>query len=79
MYILQLMDDHCASFAALIIGFVELAVLMHVYGVNRFIRQSQKMLGTFPMCGGLWKVLWIFVTPNILIVSIWNYCPNSSI
>lgn len=35
MYILQLMDNYCASFSALIIGFVEISVIAWLVNLNR--------------------------------------------
>lgn len=32
MYVLQLMDNYCASFSALIIGLVEVIVIGWIYG-----------------------------------------------
>ena len=63
------MDDHCASFSALLIGLAEVNALVWVFGVDRFLRVAQKMLGTFPLVAPLWKVIWVFVTPTILAVS----------
>ena len=70
MYIIQLMDDHCASFSALLIGLFELFAIVWVFGVNRFLRAAQKMLGSFPMFKLLWKIIWVFITPTILAVNI---------
>lgn len=69
MYILQLMDDHCASFSALLIGLAELFAIVWIFGVDRFLRVAQKMLGTFPLFGILWKTIWMIITPTILAVS----------
>ncbi|XP_075587458.1 sodium- and chloride-dependent glycine transporter 1 [Dermatophagoides farinae] len=66
IYILQLMDDHCASISAIMIGFVELNVIVWVYGIDKFLRNAQKMLGSFPMFPLVWKFIWIFITPIIL-------------
>lgn len=73
------MDDHCASISAIMIGFVELNVIVWVYGIDKFLRNSQKMLGSFPMFPLLWKFIWIFITPTILGVSFFfeaNYMPS---
>lgn len=75
MYILQLMDDHCASISALVIGFFELNVIVWVYGVNKFLRNAQKMLGSFPMFPLVWKIIWTFITPFILFVSAQTHIP----
>lgn len=70
MYYLQLMDNYCASFSAIIIGVVELVVLMHVYGSKRFVTQCQRMLGKVKFHSTLWCICWLYITPGILSVSI---------
>ena len=71
MYILQLMDDHIASYSALFIGLAELNVIVWVFGVDRFLRNGQLMLGNFPMIAPMWKTIWMIITPTILAVSIY--------
>jgi len=68
MYILQLMDDYCASFSALIIGLVEVVVICWVYGVDRFLEDIKVMLGHFPFPKMFWKFLWSYFCPLITIV-----------
>ena len=49
MYILQLMDNYCASFSALIIGLTEVTVIAWIYGVDRFLDDIKIMLGEVRM------------------------------
>uniref|UniRef100_T1KQK1 Transporter n=3 Tax=Tetranychus urticae TaxID=32264 RepID=T1KQK1_TETUR len=81
MYILQLMDDYCASFSALTIGLIEVIVIGWVYGVDRFFDDTKEMLGKYPYPKNYWKLLLKWVTPSIiamiLICSIFNTVPSS--
>ncbi|CAG2102991.1 unnamed protein product [Medioppia subpectinata] len=67
MYILQLMDNHCASFSALIIGLVEVVAIAWVYGVDRFLDDMKIMLGHYPFHRLYWRTLWKFVCPGLII------------
>lgn len=67
MYILQLMDNYCASFSALIIGLTEVTVIAWIYGVDRFLDDIRVMLGDFPYPKNYWKTLWSFITPGIIV------------
>ena len=68
MYILQLMDNYCASFSALIIGLTEVTVIAWIYGVDRFLDDARVMLGEYPYPKNYWKALWSFITPGIIVV-----------
>lgn len=81
MYILQLMDNYCASFSALIIGFTEVLVISYVYGADRFLDDTKAMLGEYPNPKLYWKACWTLVTPIVIIVlfvfSLTNIKPTS--
>ncbi|RWS12589.1 hypothetical protein B4U79_04982 [Dinothrombium tinctorium] len=66
MYVLQLMDNYCASFAALIIGLVEVMVISLVYGVDRFLEDLKVMLGFYPFPKNYWRILWKYISPLII-------------
>ncbi|CAG0891683.1 unnamed protein product [Cyprideis torosa] len=51
MYILQLADNHAATFSALIVGSVESIAITHVYGINRFMGN----IGESEECDVLWE------------------------
>ena len=68
MFILQLMDNYCASFSALIIGLTEVIVIGYVYGVDRFMEDIKCMLGDYPSPKGYWYVSWRFLTPSVIVV-----------
>ena len=69
IYILQLMDNYCASFSALIIGLVEVIAIAWVYGADRFLDDCKMMLGSYPYTRGYWKFIWKFVCPLLILVS----------
>lgn len=68
MYILQLMDNYCASFSACIIGLVEITVISYIYGVDRYLDDVKVMLGEYPYPRWLWRVLWRYITPSLILV-----------
>ncbi|CAG0879633.1 unnamed protein product [Cyprideis torosa] len=68
MYILQLADNHAATFSALIVGCVESIAIAHVYGINRFMGNIEEMLGRAPPLSWYWKAMWSFGTPFLLLV-----------
>ncbi|XP_042907514.1 sodium- and chloride-dependent glycine transporter 1 isoform X3 [Parasteatoda tepidariorum] len=80
MYVLQLMDNYCASFSALIIGFVEVIVIGWVYGAERFLNDMKVMMGFYPYPYHYWRIVWKFVVPAligcILIFSCMNLKPT---
>ncbi|KAK2715140.1 sodium- and chloride-dependent glycine transporter 1-like isoform X2 [Artemia franciscana] len=67
MYILQLVDNHAATFSSLIVGFCEIMVLSWVYGADRFLNDIRFMLSKYPTTYGLWFFMWKFVTPIVII------------
>jgi len=72
IYILQLMDNYCASFSALMIGLVEVIAIAWVYGADRFLEDCKLMLGHYPYKRVYWKFIWKYVCP-ILIVFILGF------
>lgn len=72
IYILQLMDNYCASFSALIIGLTEIIAIAWVYGVDKFLDNCKTMLGHYPYKRTYWKIIWKYVVPLIILVSINN-------
>lgn len=47
IYVLQLMDNYCASFSALMIGLVEVIAVAWVYGADRFLDGMSSLCGYF--------------------------------
>uniref|UniRef100_T1JMT8 Amino acid permease/ SLC12A domain-containing protein n=1 Tax=Strigamia maritima TaxID=126957 RepID=T1JMT8_STRMM len=79
MFLLQLMDNFCASYSTLFIGILEVSVISWVYGVDRFMSDIRTMLGNYPPLYMYWKVSWMFITPVtlslILIFNIVDFTP----
>ena len=69
MYILQLVDNHAATYSALILGCLEISVMAWVYGVDRFLDDLRFMLGFYPFPRLFWKWSWKVTSPTIVIVS----------
>ncbi|KAL4230415.1 hypothetical protein ACF0H5_010797 [Mactra antiquata] len=70
IYILQIIDWYCASFSLMLISLTECLAIGWVYGVDRFYKDIELMIGFQPM--GLWKYMWKFVTP-LVILFIWLF------
>ena len=70
MYVLQLVDNHSATYSALILGCCEVTVMAWIYGADRFLEDMKYMLGFYPYPRFFWKWAWKIVSPSIVIVSI---------
>jgi solute carrier family 6 amino acid transporter-like protein 5/7/9/14 len=68
MYVLQLVDNHSATYSALILGCLEVSVMAWVYGVDRFLDDLHLMLGFYPYPRILWKAAWMFISPMIVVL-----------
>jgi len=80
MYVLQLVDNHSATYSALMLGCLEVSVMAWVYGVDRFLDDLHHMLGYYPYPKIFWVLAWKFISPaivfTILIFSWMNYSGN---
>ncbi|KAK7500589.1 hypothetical protein BaRGS_00008164 [Batillaria attramentaria] len=70
IYILQIMDWYCATFSLMLLSLTEVLVISWIYGVNRFYKDIELMIGYKPSV--YWKVLWCFVTPATILF-IWIF------
>ncbi|XP_060600732.1 sodium- and chloride-dependent GABA transporter 1-like isoform X2 [Ruditapes philippinarum] len=70
IYVLQIIDWYCASFSLMLISFTECVAIGWVYGVDRFYRDIELMIGYQP--NGMWKVAWKYVTP-LVILFVWLF------
>ncbi|XP_064636169.1 sodium- and chloride-dependent glycine transporter 1-like [Lineus longissimus] len=61
VYVLNLMDWYSASFSIMIIFFTELMVISWIYGINRFMKDIELMIGHQPH--HIWKIIWGGITP----------------
>ena len=69
MYILQLFDNHSATYSALIIGCAEVTVMAWVCSADQFLEDLKFMLGFYPFPYFFWKWGWKIVSPTIVVVS----------
>lgn len=65
MYLLNLIDNAVSTFPLLVCGFMEIAVLMYIYGFNQFAEDIKMMVGGPPNI--YWKATWLVITPIILV------------
>lgn len=70
IYVLQIIDWYCASFSLMLISFFECIAIAWVYGVDRFYKDIELMIGFRPT--RLWSFAWRFVTP-VAILFIWVF------
>lgn len=67
MYVLQLMDNYCASYSALMIGLAEVIVIAWIYGVDRFIEDIKVMLKHYPFPRQYWRFVWKYLVPVLIL------------
>jgi len=68
MYVLQLVDNHSATYSALILGCLEVSVMAWIYGADRFLEDVRFMLGFYPFPRLFWKWAWKVVSPAIVVL-----------
>jgi len=68
IYILQLVDNHAATYSALILGCLEVSVMAWIYGVDKFLDDLKFMLGFYPYPKFFWKWSWKITSPLIVIL-----------
>lgn len=64
-YVITLMDTHAAPVALIFICFVEAIAVNWFYGVQRFSKDIEEMLGFQP--GIYWKICWVLICPLFLL------------
>ncbi|KAM5264432.1 sodium-dependent neutral amino acid transporter B(0)AT1 [Ctenodactylus gundi] len=65
-YWLSLLDSYAASIPLLIVAFCEMFAVVYVYGVDRFNRDIEFMIGHKPNI--FWQATWRVVSPLIMLV-----------
>ncbi|CAI9734865.1 sodium- and chloride-dependent glycine transporter 1-like [Octopus vulgaris] len=70
IYVLQIMDWYCASFSLMLISLAECVVIAWIYGVDRFYKDIELMIGYQPC--RWWKISWCFITPAVILF-IWLF------
>ncbi|KAH9504006.1 Sodium- and chloride-dependent glycine transporter 2 [Bulinus truncatus] len=70
IYILQIVDWYSASFSLMLLSLMECLVISWVYGINRFMKDIELMLGKRPFV--FWKIMWKFITPGIILFT-WSF------
>jgi solute carrier family 6 (neurotransmitter transporter, glycine) member 5/9 len=64
--ILKLVDYYGASFIAFVVAIAELYTFCYIYGVDRFCKDIEFMLGFRPNI--YWRTCWRFITPGLMSV-----------
>ena len=68
IYIFQLVDDHAATYSALVLGALEIIIMSWVYGADRFMEDLNTMIGFYPYPRMFWKWSWKIGSPLLLMV-----------
>lgn len=63
---LKLVDYYGASFIAFVLAIAELYTFSYIYGVERFCKDIEFMLGFRPNI--YWRTCWRFITPGLMSV-----------
>ncbi|XP_059205545.1 sodium-dependent neutral amino acid transporter B(0)AT1-like [Centropristis striata] len=66
MYWVTLFDKFTGSVPLLVIGLFEMIVIVYIYGIDRFNKDLEFMVGHKP--GLYWQVTWRFISPLIVLV-----------
>ncbi|XP_078066560.1 sodium- and chloride-dependent neutral and basic amino acid transporter B(0+)-like [Mustelus asterias] len=74
IYWVNLIDHFCAGWGLLITGGLEFLGISWIYGVNRFIKDIEMMIGERNWLFWLWwRMCWIFISPCLLAaILIWS-------
>lgn len=70
---MSLLDNYGVGTAAFLYGILEVTGIVWIYGLRNFCQDIQFMFGS-PV-SIIWKTMWLFFTPTILIVSFLQFCP----
>ncbi|XP_047411964.1 sodium-dependent neutral amino acid transporter B(0)AT1 isoform X2 [Sciurus carolinensis] len=70
-YWLSLMDSYAGSIPLLVIAFCEMFAVVYVYGVDRFSRDIEFMIGHKPNV--FWQLMWRVVSPVLMLVIFFFY------
>ncbi|KAK2815372.1 hypothetical protein Q7C36_023638 [Tachysurus vachellii] len=73
-YWFMVFNEYGATFSLLFIVLIEVLAISYVYGLNRFEKDIEDMLGHRP--NWYWKIMWIFVSPLLLISLFISYIIN---
>ncbi|KFO38490.1 sodium-dependent neutral amino acid transporter B(0)AT1 [Fukomys damarensis] len=65
-YWLSLLDSYAGSIPLLVVAFCEMFAVVYVYGIDRFNRDIEFMIGHKPNI--FWQVTWRLVSPLIMLV-----------
>lgn len=64
-YWFTIFNDYGASFSLLFIVLIEIITVSYIYGIRRFEKDIEDMLGKRPHW--YWKIMWVVVSPLLLI------------
>ncbi|XP_072361162.1 sodium- and chloride-dependent neutral and basic amino acid transporter B(0+)-like [Scyliorhinus torazame] len=74
IYWINLLDHYCSGWGLILIAVLELIALSGIYGLNKFIKDIEMMIGRKHWLFWMWwRVCWLIVTPGFLTtILIWS-------
>ncbi|XP_023127382.1 sodium- and chloride-dependent transporter XTRP3 [Amphiprion ocellaris] len=73
-YWFTIFNDYGATFSLLFIVLIEVITVSYIYGIKRFEKDIEDMLGHRP--NWYWKIMWVAISPLLLIVLFVFYIVN---
>ncbi|KAF7648688.1 hypothetical protein LDENG_00152920 [Lucifuga dentata] len=73
-YWFTIFNDYGATFSLLFIVLIEVITVSYIYGIRRFEKDIEDMLGHRP--NWYWKIMWLIVCPVLLIALFFFYIVN---
>ncbi|XP_051877681.1 sodium- and chloride-dependent neutral and basic amino acid transporter B(0+)-like [Pristis pectinata] len=75
IYWINLLDHFCGGWGIIVAAVVELIGISWIYGVNRFVKDIEMMIGEKSWIFWLWwKLCWFFISPCLLAaILIWSF------
>ncbi|XP_071400939.1 sodium- and chloride-dependent transporter XTRP3-like [Centroberyx affinis] len=73
-YWFTMFNDYGATFSLLFIVLIEVITVSYIYGIRRFEKDIEDMLGHRP--NWYWKIMWVLVSPALLIALFVFYIVN---
>ncbi|TNN02096.1 hypothetical protein fugu_009583 [Takifugu bimaculatus] len=73
-YWFTIFNDYAATFSLLFIVLFEVIIVSYIYGIKRFEKDIEDMLGHAPNL--YWKIMWLAVSPLLLICLLLYYIIN---
>uniref|UniRef100_A0A672ID47 Transporter n=1 Tax=Salarias fasciatus TaxID=181472 RepID=A0A672ID47_SALFA len=73
IYWVTIIDTFAATWVLLILALFEIVGVSYVYGLNRFIKDIEMMIGEKSFAFWLWwRAAWFVITPGMIVILVWS-------